>query len=155
MTRFLPLAALLVSTLPLLAAAQGPAPAGAAAVAPADGNGMVSLSLVEALAAIKEPQLAGIFSFVSEKDSPFAFADLIARDRKARRRYLGKLDADRTAAGGLTPWDHQVCASLVNLYASPLGSTFGTPGKKRMASINECVLSAVVPLEQIVAKRKK
>ena len=119
------------------------------------GASMMSLSLVEALAAIHQPQLAGIFSFVAEADAPFAFADFLARDKKAMKLYLGKLGDDRTAANGLTDWDHGVCASLVNLYASPMAATFGAPEPKRMKEINDCVLSPVVSLEDIVARRKR
>jgi hypothetical protein len=156
----LPAIAVLLASAPALTArAAEPAPAVAAAAAAnavhPGGTGVVDLSLVEALSAIREPALSGLFSFINEDDAPFAFADLIARDKKARRRYLKKLGKDREAGGGLTRWDHQVCASLVNLYASPLADTFGRPDKKRMSLINECVLSPVVPLEKIVAGRRK
>ena len=116
---------------------------------------MISFSLVEALAALHQPQLAGIFSFVSERNAPFALADLLARDKKSMKLYLNKLADDFKAASGLTEWDHQVCASLINLYASPMAATFGKPDDKRMKQINDCMLSATVPLEQIVARRKK
>ena len=118
-------------------------------------GGMVDLSLVEALAAIKEPQLAGLFSFIQPKDAPFAFGDLLARDPKALKRYLNKLDDDKETANGLTGWDHEVCASLVNMYNSPMGAAFGKPDKKRLSRINNCVLAAVVPLQEIVARRKR
>jgi hypothetical protein len=148
---------------PALAAASGAAPPRASAPAetsayagaPADGIGMVSASLIEALAAIKKPEVAGVFAFVSEKDSPFAFADLLARDRRSLERYLNKLDADKKVANGLAPWDHEVCASLVNLYASPMAGTFGKPSKKWLSKINECVLAPVLPLSTIVAARRK
>lgn len=149
--------ALLAAAVALAAPAlAGTAPAPSApAAAPVASGGMVSLSLIEALAALKQPQLAGIFSFVSEKDAPFALADYLARDRKAMKRYLGKLDDDRKAGGGLTGWDHDVCASLVNLYASPIAGTFGRPDEKQMSKINQCVLTPVVSLEEIVSRRKK
>ena len=118
-------------------------------------TGMISFSLVEALAALHEPQLAGIFSFVSEKNAPFAFADLLARDKKSMKLYLNKLDDDFKAASGLTEWDHEVCASLINLYGSPLAGTFGVPDAKRMKQINDCMLTPTVFLEDIVARRKK
>ncbi len=124
------------------------APAGAS-------TGMIDFSLVEALAALRQPQLAGIFSFVSEKNAPFAFADLLARDKKSMKRYLDKLDVDFKAALGLTDWDHEVCASLINLYGSPVAATFGVPDARRMKQINDCMLAPTVPLESIVARRKK
>lgn len=151
------IAALLAVTL----AASSPASAGqvaspiSTAGASTNAGTMVSLSLIEALAAVRKPELAGIFSFVAEKDAPFAFADLMARDKKALKAYMEKLDDDRKAANGLTDWDHAVCASLVNLYSSPIASTFGKPDEKRMSKINECVLAPVVPLEEIVSRRKR
>ena len=138
-----------------------PAPAGTPAAARTAGDvnatatGMISFSLVEALAALHQPQLAGIFSFVSEKNAPFAFADFLARDKKSMKLYLDKLGDDFKAASGLTEWDHQVCASLINLYGSPMAGTFGRPDEKRMKQINDCMLAPTVALEAIVARRKK
>jgi len=116
---------------------------------------MISLSLIEALSAIKQPNLVGVFAFVTEKNAPFALADLLARDKNAMKRYLDKLDGDFKAANGLTEWDHEVCASLINLYGSPMANTFGVPEPKRMKQINDCMLAPAIPLESIVAKRKK
>lgn len=152
------LAALAAAGLALASPALAGAPSAAGATAGAEGSeatGMISLSLVEALAAVRQPQLAGIFSFVSEKNAPFAFADYIARDKKSRKLYLDKLGADFDAARGLTEWDHEVCASLINLYASPMAATFGRPDDKQMKRINDCMLAPTVTLETIVSKRKK
>jgi hypothetical protein len=140
---------------PALAGAPAAARAAKPAAAVPEATGMISFSLVEALASIHQPQLAGIFSFVEEKNAPFAFADFIARDKKSMKLYLNKLDADVEAAGGLTEWDHEVCASLINLYGSPMAATFGVPDAKRMKQINDAMLSRIISLEEIVAKRKK
>jgi hypothetical protein len=156
-------AALVVAAFALAAPAYAGAPAAArpksAAPQPAVDacapTGMISFSLIEALAALHQPQLAGIFTFVAEKNAPFAFADLLARDKKAMKLYLDKLDGDFKAAAGLTDWDHEVCASLINLYSSPMAATFGKPDDKRMKQINDCMLAHSVSLEQIVAGRKK
>jgi hypothetical protein len=142
------------STASAASAPTGPA-ANTAKSSPMNSGGMVSLSLVEALAAVRAPELAGLFSFIAESDAPFAFADYLAREKKAQKLYIEKLDDDKKAANGLTAWDHSVCASLVNLYASPLAATFGRPDEKRMSKINQCVLSPTVPLEEIVARRKR
>lgn len=116
---------------------------------------MIGLSLVEALTAIKAPALAGVFSFVAESDSATAFADYLIRDMKAMKRYTDKLDADQKVAQGLTAWDHEVCANLINFYGSKAGGMFGRPDEKRMSKINQCVLSRVLELETIVGARKK
>jgi len=139
----------------LLAVALPVAAASTAELPPPDSAGMVNLSLIDALAAIRQPQLAGVFSFIPEKYSTFAFADLMARDKKALKHFLGKLQSDLKDAKGLTGWDHEVCATLVNLYASPLSESFGKPDAKRMKKINECVLAPEVPLSDIVSRRSK
>ena len=117
--------------------------------------GLINLSLVEALTAVKEPGLAGVFTYISEDNAPTAFADYVARDGHALKRYLDKLDDDRKAAKGLTNWDHMVCAMLVNFYASAAGGIFGRPDVKRMSKINQCLLTPIVTLESLVAARKK
>jgi hypothetical protein len=159
MTRLVSAGAAAVLLALALARARAAAPAEAAARAAREAaqapTGMVSLSLVEALSAIKQPNLVGVFAFVAEKNAPFALADLLARDKTSMKRYLDKLDDDFKAANGLTEWDHEVCASLINLYGSPMAGTFGVPEPKRMKQINDCMLAPALPLESIVAKRKK
>ena len=60
---------------------------------------MLSGSLIEALKAIEKPELGGVFTYVGAKNAPRAFADLVARDLKALKRYTGKLMKDLKAAG--------------------------------------------------------
>lgn len=117
---------------------------------------MLSGSLIEALKAVEKPELGGVFTYVGNQNAPRAFADLIARDAKAMKRYTGKLNDDLKAAGGLTAWDHEVCGTLVNHYASG-GAMPGIkkPDEKRMKALNACVLSQVMELQDIVAKRGK
>ena len=117
---------------------------------------MLSGSLIEALKAIEKPELGGVFTSVGTPNAPRAFADLIARDPKAMKRYTAKLMSDLKAAGGLTAWDHEVCATLVNHYASG-GDMPGInrPDKKRLKALNDCVLSPVMELHDIVSRRKK
>ncbi|MBI4371572.1 MAG: hypothetical protein HY552_04665 [Elusimicrobia bacterium] len=149
----------MIALLLAVAAVSGASPAPRAAPAPAAataaGGGVLNLSLVEALTGVGQPQLAGLFSFVPERDSPIAFADLLARDRKLLKRYAAKLRADRKAAGGLTAWDHEVCAALVNFYASPLAAGLRKPDAARLSDLNQCVLASVMPLSEIVARRRR
>ena len=116
---------------------------------------MLSASLIEALAAVEKPELGGLFTYVGDKNAPAAFADLIARDAKAMKRYSAKIDDDRKAANGLTAWDHQVCATLVNYYAGVAMPGIKRPDAKRLKSLNNCVLAPVMELQEIVARRKK
>jgi hypothetical protein len=157
-TRFpaLALAALLASPSSALAAEAARAAAAARPVPTSSaGPSVVNLSLIEGISAIELPQVTGLFSFIAEQDASFAFADLVARDPKALKRYLNKLREDKKLSNGLTEWDHEVCATLVNLYASSLGAALSKPKPKDFEFINECVLAPVVPLSEIVSRRKR
>jgi hypothetical protein len=138
----------------LLAAALFASPLFAATAARA--QDMLSGALIEALKAIEKPELGGVFTYVGTQNAPRAFADLIARDPKAMKRYTSKIMDDLKAAGGLTAWDHEVCATLVNHYA---GGTempgIRKPDAKRLKALNDCVLAPVMELEEIVMRRKK
>jgi hypothetical protein len=116
---------------------------------------MLSGSLIEALTAVKKPELGGVFTYVGDKNAPQAFADLIARDSKAMKLYTAKVTDDRKAAGGITAWDHQVCATLVTHYAGAEMPGLKKPDAKRLKALNECVLSPVMELQEIVLKRGK
>ncbi len=117
---------------------------------------ILSGSLIEALKAVEKPELGGVFTYVGEKNAPSAFADLIARDAKAMKRYTAKLAVDKKAAGGLTAWDHQVCATLVTHYAGGAQMPgIKRPDKKRLKALNDCVLAPVMELQGIVQGRDK
>jgi hypothetical protein len=94
------------------------------AQAPAISGGMLNLSCLNALVSVGQAELAGVFSFITEKDSGLAFADFIARNRAALKKYLVKLDNDIKVASGVTPWDHEVVVQVIELYQSPLAETF-------------------------------
>jgi len=116
---------------------------------------MLGGSLIEALAAVGKPELGGVFTYVGEANSPRAFADLIARDRKAMKRYTNKLAGDMKAAGGLTAWDHQVCATLVTYYAGAAAPGIKRPDAKRLKAFNECLLAPTLELSVIVERRNR
>ena len=100
-----------------------------------------------------KPELAGVFTYIGEDNGPRAFADLIARDLKAMKRYTKKLAGDLKIAKGLTPWDHQVCATLVTYYAGAAMPGIKKPDAKRLKALNECVLSPLVELSEITTRR--
>ncbi len=143
------LIAFLFSASPLIAAMR------TASAAPEASGNLLSGSLIEALIAIEKPELGGVFSYINEKNATRAFADLVARDPKAMKRYADKLKADLKAAGGATAWDHDVCATLVNYYAGPPAIGLKAPDAKRMKALNETVLSPVKELQEIVSRRGK
>lgn len=153
--RALAVAVLLASPASALAADVAARPAATRIPTSSAGPSVVNLSLIEGIAAIELPQVTGLFSFIAEQDASFAFADLVARDPKAMKRYLNKLRDDKKLSNGLTSWDHEVCATLVNLYASSLGAALNKPKQKDFDFINECVLAPVVPLSEIVSRRRR
>jgi len=116
---------------------------------------MLSGSLIEALKSVEKPELGGVFTYVGNQNAPRAFADLIARDKKAMRRYTDKLNDDRKVAKGLTAWDHEVCAILVNHYAGAEMPGIKKPDAKRLKALNACVLAPVMELQDIVSKRNE
>ena len=118
-------------------------------------QGVINLSCMEALVAIDEPGLAGVFSFIPEKDSPAAFADLVAHRGKALKKYAAKLEADFKAAGGITPWDHETALFVVALFSGPLAATLEQPSAKLQAKLAELSLAPALSLEQVAARRKK
>lgn len=155
-------AAYLLASSPLIAAAPQrrveaalPRDIARSAAPEEEASGLLAGALIEALAAIKKPELSGIFTYVGEANAPRAFADLVARDPKAMKLYVAKLMADLKAAGGTTAWDHEVCATLVNYYAGPAIAGLKKPNAKRLKAFNDGVLSPVKELQDIVSQRNR
>jgi hypothetical protein len=115
-------------------------------------SGLVSGSLIDALAAIGKPELGGLFAYIGEENSPRAFADLIVKDQKALKKYSNKLKGDLKAAGGTTAWDHEACAALVTYYST---NAEHRPKTKVLKHINEAVLAPIKERSDIQAGRKK
>jgi len=128
--------------------------AASASAAPVQG-GIINLSCMEALVAVEQARLAGVFSFIPEKDSPAAFGDLVAHDGKALKRYADKLDQDFKAGAGITAWDHEAVVFTLSLFSSPLAQTLDLPAPKLQARLTALSLAPTVPLGAIVARRKK
>src|SRR5205807_2646903 len=61
---------------------------------PAKAQQVLNLSCVEALVAVGESRLAGVFAFVAEKDETSAFADLLVHDKGALKKFMAKADKD-------------------------------------------------------------
>lgn len=116
---------------------------------------MLNLSCVEALVAIDQANLAGVFSFVSEKDGPLAFADLIVRDKKAMKKFLAKLDKDRKEVQAISTWDREAVIGAVSIYGSPLAETLEKPASDTMERLNGFVATQAIPLSDLTARRRK
>jgi hypothetical protein len=122
---------------------------------PAPPTGNVDLSLIDTLDAIGEPQLGGVFKYISDQYAPFAFAEILAADKKAMKRFLAKIDDDHKAAGGISQWEKTVCAVLVNTYQNTPDDDPLKPDKKRMSVINRCMLVPVVTFQEILMRRRR
>ena len=136
----------------VLASLLAGAPRAAAQTGP--NAGMINLSCVEALAATGRTDLAGIFSFVAEKDSHAAFGDLLARDPKTMKKFLAKLDKDLRKAGGISVWDQQVLLFVGTIYASPLAETLPKPSSKVSDKIAKLSAAKTMTLEELTARRR-
>ena len=127
---------------------------GVRAQAPRDAQ-MLNLSCVEALVSIGQASLAGVFSFIPEKDSPAAFADLIVHDRKALKKYAVKLEKDLKEAGGISVWDHEAVAFALSIYASPLAETLDKPGASLLTRLDEFARAQTMSLQDLTARRRR
>lgn len=130
-----------------LAAALRAAPAAAQ-------QGVINLSCLEALGAIGESDLAGVFSFIAEKDSAAAFADLLARNPKALSKFIAKADKDLKAAGGISDWDKTVFQGIAALFASPLADTLPKLSAKTLSRLAELGAAPALPLQEITIRRR-
>jgi len=126
----------------------------AAAEAPKSGQ-ILNLSCLQALVAVDEGNLAGVFSFVPEKDSPAAFADLVVRNPKAMKKYLAMLEKDLKEVSGISAWDHEVLAFAVSVYASPLASTLEKPAPRILKRLLELNGVASLTLQEMTSRRSK
>ena len=115
---------------------------------------MINLSCVEALVAIGESKLAGVFSFVPDKDSPGAFADLIVHDKKALKKYINKLERDLKDAGGIATWDSQAVKFAMAIYGSPLAETIEKPGNL-LARLEALSRAQTMSLQDLTARRRR
>ena len=120
-----------------------------------DPGGVLNLSCVDALVAVDRAGLAGVFSFIAEKDSPAAFADLAVHEPKALKKYLAKVEQDLAAAAGITSWDHEAILTVLALLQGPLAETLRKPSAKVLARLNELSLAPTVTLDIVTARRKK
>lgn len=116
---------------------------------------MLNLSCVEALASVDEAGLAGVFSFIPDKDSPAAFADLLVHNKKATKKFLAKVEKDLKSSGGISLWDHQSLQFALAIYASPLAETLEKPAGKTVSKITELAAAPTLSLEELTARRRR
>lgn len=125
------------------------------AAVPAGAQQVLGLSCMDALIAAGRAELAGVFSFIPEKDSAAAFADLLVHNKDAMKKYLGRVESDLKVAGGINVWDHETIVLVAQIYASPMAETLLKPAAKTTAKLSELTLAPTLPLDQLTARRKR
>jgi hypothetical protein len=105
--------------------------------------------------AVGEGRLAGVFSFISEKDSPTAFADLAVHDKEILKKFVAKLERDAKNASGLSQWDHDALAAIQTILSSPIGETVPKPPAKVVARMTELARLPALSLDKVQSRRKK
>ena len=141
----------------LLAAAAGGAGEGTAqymgGAAPSAPN-IINMSLMDALVAIKHPELAGVFSFVPDGQSTMAMADFLMRDHASLKRFLKAAEADQKKLKMINGWDKEVCLHIV---AAASNQTV-PPGAERLSKslydrVSMLSLAQGMPLQVIMQRR--
>lgn len=122
---------------------------------PPSGGGVFNLSCMEALAAVQANWLSGVFTFVPEKDSALAFADMVVRNKAIRRKYVAKLMKDHAVARGITVWDHEVVMHILSIYSSPLAQLLEKPDPTTFDRLNMLGLAPTMTLAEMNARRPK
>src|SRR3989338_11511467 len=116
---------------------------------------ILNLSCMEALVTIGQADLAGVFSFVPERDSHAALADLLVHDKSALKKFLAKAEKDYKLVTGVSVWDHDVLQFALSIYNSSLAQTLPKPGGKIIARINKLAAAPTRTLQEKTARRQK
>jgi len=144
-------AAVLTAALVLPAAAQAPN-----VPAPAQPpQQIINLSLMEALITVERVDMAGVFSFVPEVNTPLAFADYLLRSLGSLKRFIKKCRKDYKVAQGISEWDKQVLLYIVGLNPSSVALGFEQVPEGRMKEVGELCMLPGIPLQVIVQRRGK
>ena len=115
---------------------------------------ILNLNCLEALAAVGEPELSGIFSYVPDADTAAAFADLVVHQPAALRKFMAKDEADVKSVGGISQWDHSVAAYALSIYALPAAAaTVDKPSSSDLKRLNAIAAAPALSLEQMTARR--
>ncbi len=116
---------------------------------------VLDLNCVDALVAVGESRLAGVFSYVPDKDSSSAFAALLVHDPSVLKKFIAKDEKDLKDAQGVSGWDHAALETAIATFSSPLGRTLEKPSEKAMKRMIALSQAPSLTLEQVTARRKK
>lgn len=123
---------------------------GAAPSAPS----IIGMSLMEALVAVRHPELAGVFAYVPDSQSAVAMADYLMRDHEALKRFLKKVEGDQRALKLVSGWDKEVCLHIVAATSNRTVPPGAEPlSKKLYDRVSLMSLAQGVPLEIVLQRR--
>jgi hypothetical protein len=96
---------------------------------------VVNLECVETLIGIGEPELAGVFTFISDGDSAPALADLLVHKEKDLKRFINREKKMLKKSGTIPPWNRDVAGYVLSIYANPPAGTPEPPSKSVMKDL--------------------
>ncbi|TBR22767.1 hypothetical protein EPO15_07350 [bacterium] len=116
--------------------------------------GIINMSLMEALVAIKHPELAGVFAYVPDAQTSVAMADFLMREHGALKRFLKKVEADHKKLKLVNGWDKEVCLHIVAATANRTVPPGAEALSKRLYDrVSLMSLAVGVPLEVVIQRR--
>lgn len=114
---------------------------------------IINLNLLEALKAIGEEDMAGVFAFIPAASLPPAMADYLLHRPKALKKFVKKGEADLKAAGGITEWDQQVYVYMLNINGSGILPEKKMLSKSMLDRVQKLMIAPAMPLAQVTLRR--
>ncbi len=115
---------------------------------------VLNFNCLEALAAVGKSDLAGIFSYVPDKDTAAAFADLLVHQPKVLRKFLAKGEGDVKQVGGISQWDHDAAAYAISIFSLPPAALAAPkPSSSQLKRLRALADAPVLTLEEMTARR--
>ncbi|MFC1679335.1 hypothetical protein ACFL2T_03910 [Elusimicrobiota bacterium] len=121
---------------------------------PATATRVINLSLLEVLVAIKATDLAGVFNFVAEENTPLAMADYLMHDHRKLKMFIKKQEKDFKEVEGINQWDKRVLLFLVGINGQMrLPSGLKRIPERLMKRVNDSSLKRPLSLQVMVQRR--
>lgn len=116
---------------------------------------MINLNLINALVAIHQENLAGLFGYIAEQNAAPAFAEYLFRSPDALKLFVKKDEKDLKGTGGIDEWDKAVFLYVVGLNSNGEGLAGGpTLSPKMMERVSALSLAPAMSLSDLTMRRK-
>lgn len=115
---------------------------------------MINLSLIDALVAIHEEGLAGIFGYIAESNAAPAFAEYLFRTPKALKLFVQKGERDLKETGGISEWDKEVYLYVIGINSNGTNAGAELLPAKLLDRVATLSLATGLPLSEITMRRK-